>query len=95
MAETKIDKRKFNRGHPGSGRKPKAEEELLKRFTTEAMVEVFGSMEGFFIHLATEAKESFPHLRLLMEYRFGRPKETKDITLEGVEVTIKRPEDWN
>ncbi len=35
--------------------------------------------EKAFEHIAEQAKESFPHLKLLFEYAYGKPKESKQI----------------
>lgn len=59
----------------GAGRKPKAEEEKIASFALKAMVDVFGSEEKAWEALSKQAKASFPHLKLLFEYRYGKPKE--------------------
>lgn len=68
---------------PGAGRKPKAEEDKIRRFSINAMTKVFGSEEAMWDHVAQQAQESFPHLKLLFEYTYGKPKETKEVTLAG------------
>lgn len=73
-----MDNRKFNKGtigNRGGGRKPKAEEERIIKLSTDAIIKIFGSEEKYWEHLAKESKESFSHLRLLHEYRYGKPKE--------------------
>ncbi len=57
----------------GAGRPTKAEE---KR--------VFGTEQKAWDTLADEAKISFPHRKLLMEYAYGKPKELKDIDINAV-----------
>ena len=73
------DKRKYNGGHSTkgrAGRPPKDEEQKVVRLGTEAIIKVYGSLQDYFIHIAKESKDSFPHLKLLQEYVFGKPKET-------------------
>lgn len=60
---------------PGAGRKRKADEEKVRRLGENAIIEVYGSLEKYYIHIAKESKESYPHLKLLQEYVFGKPKE--------------------
>lgn len=59
----------------GAGRKRKVDEEKVRRLGEDAIIEVYGSLEKYYKHIATEAKESFPHLKLLQEYVFGKPTE--------------------
>lgn len=56
----------------GAGRKRKADEEQIRRLGENAIIEVYGSIEKYYEHIATESKESFPHLKLLQEYVFGK-----------------------
>ena len=67
-----------NRGgkREGSGRKSKADEEKVRRLGINAIIDVYGSVEDYYKHIAKESKDSFPHLKLLQEYVFGKPKET-------------------
>ena len=67
-----------NRGgaREGAGRKTKAEELKVQRLGLDAIESVYGSVEKYYIHIAKESKDSFPHLKLLQEYVFGKPKET-------------------
>jgi hypothetical protein len=45
----------------------------------EAIVDCFGGEQELFLHLAIEAKNgSFKHLKLLMEYAYGKPSEQKE-----------------
>lgn len=74
MESGKIDKRKFNKGAPNSGRKPKSEEialiEALTPYDDIARAQLIkGVKEG-----------SYNHLRLFYEYRYGKPKQMIDIT---------------
>ncbi len=75
----------------GAGRKTKAEEEKIKNFALNAMVEVFGSEEEAWKSLSTQAKDSFPHLKLLFEYKYGKPKERVEHS-GGVNIPITS---WN
>ena len=58
-----------------AGRKRKADEEKIKRLGEDAIIKVYGSIEKYYEHIAKEAKQSFPHLKLLQEYVFGKPTE--------------------
>tara|TARA_R110002167_G_scaffold356504_1_gene571342 strand:+ start:28 stop:342 length:315 start_codon:yes stop_codon:yes gene_type:complete len=60
----------------GAGRKPKAKEEQVRRLGIDAISKIYGSLDEYYEHIATESKQSFPHLKLLQEYVFGKPKET-------------------
>ena len=76
------DKRKDNGGaRKGAGRPSKADELKVVKLGTEAIIRVYGSIDEYYDHIATESKESFPHLRLLQEYVFGKPKETIETTV--------------
>ena len=70
---------------PGAGRPPKDEEDKAKRLTIGALVAQFGSEEDAFAHAAmkaaTDERDGYRYFRLLVEYGYGKPKETKDITL--------------
>jgi hypothetical protein len=63
----------------GQGRKSKAKEEQVRRLGLNAIAEVYGSVEKYYIHIARESQESFPHLKLLQEYVFGKPKEIVEV----------------
>ena len=81
-----MDKRKLNGGaREGAGRKPKADEDKVRKLCEGAIVEVYGSVKDYYKHLAKESKDSYPHLKLLMEYYVGKPKETKDITINEIQ----------
>jgi len=71
-----VDKRKFNGGNKNAGRKSKAEELKVRKLGIDAITEIYGSVEKYYQHIAKESKDSFPHLKLLQEYVFGKPKET-------------------
>ncbi|MCW5516153.1 hypothetical protein [Muriicola sp. Z0-33] len=76
------DGRSNNGGHSTkgyAGRKPKADEDRIRGLSINALQEVFGSEEKAFEHIASMARESFPHLKLLLEYAYGKPMESKQI----------------
>ncbi len=77
---SKIDKRKFNGGHKNSGRKPKATElaliEKLSVYDEVAQEELFKLIKG----------GNYKAIQLFYAYRYGKPKETKD-----VKITSEQP----
>ena len=74
---------KSNRGgaRKGAGRKTKADENRVRTLSINAMKVIFGSEEKAFEHIAELAQESYPHLKMLFEYGYGKPKETKDVNI--------------
>lgn len=60
---------------PNAGRKRKADEEKIRRLGETAIVSVYGSIEKYYEFIAKQSKQSFPHLKLLQEYVFGKPTE--------------------
>jgi hypothetical protein len=64
----------------GAGRPPKDEENKAKRLSVNALIAEFGSEEEALIHCARMAKEgdkqSYNYFKLLIEYAYGKPKET-------------------
>jgi len=82
-----MGKLKDNGGkREGAGRKSKAEELKLVELGTNAIEAVYGSQDKYWEHIAKESKDSMPHLKLLSEYVYGKPKESKDIKIESVPV---------
>ncbi|SKB35117.1 hypothetical protein [Maribacter arcticus] len=84
-----MDGRKFNGGHSTkgyAGRKPKADEDRIRTLSINSLESIFGSEEKAFEHIATKAKDSFPHLKLLLEYAYGKPKESVEL-----ETPIEQP----
>lgn len=77
MAE---DGRRNNGGNKNAGRKPKEEEQKIRKLGIDAIVKIYGSVEEYYEHIAKQSKDSFNHLRLLQEYVFGKPKESLDLT---------------
>ena len=68
---------------PGAGRKSKEDEDRIRDLCLSALESVYGSEEKAFIYIAEKSKESFPHLKLLFEYRYGKPKDIKNINLQA------------
>ena len=56
----------------GAGRKTKAEELKVQKLGISAIENIYGSVDLYYEHLAKESRESFPHLKLLHEYVFGK-----------------------
>lgn len=82
-----MDKRKDNGGaREGAGRKPKAEELSLIKLGKDAIIDVYGSEEDYWRHIAKSSKESLPHLKILSEYVYGKPKESKSIELTTIPI---------
>jgi hypothetical protein len=53
----------------------KAKKDRVHIYALNAMREVFGSEEKAWESLAEKAKDSFPHLKLLFEYKYGKPED--------------------
>lgn len=79
------DGRKNNGGaRKGAGRPSKAKEEHVRRLGLNAIEKIYGSVDKYYEHIAKESMQSFPHLKLLQEYVFGKPKEVIEVqTDEG------------
>ena len=59
-------------------------------YALNAMKEVFGSEEDAWRNLAEQAKDSFPHMKLLFEYKYGKAGETIEETKsKKVDINIK------
>jgi hypothetical protein len=71
-----MDKRKFNGGaREGAGRKPKADEiKLIEKLTPLDDLAFEKLKEGI-------ESGSFPHLKLFHDYRWGKPTDFKQITI--------------
>ena len=69
----------------GAGRPTKAKEEQVRRLGLNAIEKVYGSIEEYYEFIAKESKDSFPHLKLLQEYVFGKPKEIIEVKTEEVD----------
>ena len=54
----------------------KAKKERISSYAIHAMKETFGTEKGAFLELAKQAKEgSFPHMKLFLEYAYGKPED--------------------
>ena len=53
------------------------------------MSKVFGSEEEAWESLAEQAKQSFPHLKLLFEYKYGKPIDAPEEKQQKVNINIK------
>ena len=53
----------------------KAKRDRVNIYALNAMKQVFGSEEAAWESLAEKAKDSFPHLKLLFEYKYGKPED--------------------
>jgi len=78
-----MDRRKGNKGTIGNkgGRPPKADEDRIRKLSISALESIYGSEAKAFEYIAEQSKESFPHLRLILEYAYGKPKDLKDISV--------------
>ena len=74
------DKRKFNKGHAGSGRKSKADEQNL--------IEKLSPLEEQAFIKLSEAIDSGKDwaIKMFFEYMFGKPKQQTDITSMGEKI---------
>ena len=52
-----------------------AKKEQISSYALKAMRKVFGSEDEAWMHLAEQAKDSFAHMNLLWQYRYGKPGE--------------------
>jgi hypothetical protein len=70
-----MDKRKFNGGNKNAGRKPKSEEvALIEKLTPLEPLAFDALKEGL-------SKGDFKYVQLFYNYYAGKPRETKDITI--------------
>ncbi len=77
-----MDGRQNNGGHSTrgfAGRKPKEDENRIRTLSINALESIYGSEQNAFEHIAELAKDSFPHLKLLMGYAYGKPRITQEI----------------
>lgn len=61
---------------PNAGRKTKAEELHLSAYAKDAIKVKFGSEQAFWEHIAGKSRDSIQHLKLLLEYAFGKPEQS-------------------
>lgn len=67
----------------GQGRPRKTANMDIGGMTLNAMKKAFGSEEKAWIEIAKLAKDgSVQHMRWLLEYRYGKPKEQQDIKID-------------
>lgn len=70
-----MDRRKFNGGNKNAGRKPKAEEvALIEKLTPLEPLAFAALMKGL-------ESGDFKYVQLFYNYYAGKPRETKDITI--------------
>ena len=55
----------------------KAKKDRISIYALNAMKEVFGSEQEAWQSLAEQAKDSFAHMNLLWQHRYGKPSEAK------------------
>lgn len=60
---------------PNAGRKTKAKELQLFAYAKDAITAKYGSEQAFWEHIADQSMESLPHLKLLVEYAYGKPQQ--------------------
>ena len=65
-----------------------AKKDRIGIYALNAMKEVFGSEEEAWAELAKQAKSSFAHMKLLFEYKYGKPTESVDYTSGGQKLDI-------
>ena len=65
-----------------------AKKDRIGVYALNAMKEVFGSEEEAWAELAKQAKNSFAHMKLLFEYKYGKPTESVDYTSGGQKLDI-------
>ena len=89
-----ADRRKNNGGHSTkgkAGRKPKVEEERVLQLSKQAIIDSFGSESKLWKSIADKAPDDFRYMKLLIEYRFGKPKETVE---NKINVASIDPIEW-
>lgn len=85
-----ADGRRNNGGHSTkgvAGRKSKAEELKVSAYATDAIKAEYGSIEAFWEFLAGQSRESKDHLKMLVEYAFGKAPDKVDVTSDGDKIT--------
>jgi len=73
-------------GNSMSGRKPKATNLALVKLGTDAIEHAYGSQEKYWEHIAEQSKSSMPHLKLLTEQVYGKPREMQDIKIQNAPI---------
>lgn len=81
----KVDGRSKNGGHSTkgrAGRPPKITEKKLRNFAVSAIKKAYGSEDKMWLEVAKQAKDSFPHMKMLLEFTYGKPKEQKEVNVK-------------
>jgi hypothetical protein len=82
-----VDGRKQNGGkRPGSGRKPKADEDQAKALCIAAIEKKYGSIEKGLINLLESGETGL--IKFVFEHAIGKPKENVDLGLTEDTVNI-------
>lgn len=68
--------RAIQRELKGLDRTNKAKKERVTAEATKGVIDVYGSKQEFWKHIAEQSKDSFNHLKLLMEYMEGKPTDS-------------------
>ena len=80
-----MDKRQFNGGHKTAGRKPKDQElKIIESLDANINTDIAFKKLSELIELG-----NLQAIKLYLEYRYGKPKETKDITTTGENMIFK------
>lgn len=78
---------------PGSGRKPKADEEKVRGLAVSAIEKTHGSLEEGFTKLLTSGEPSL--IKFVWEHAVGKPREKLDLDLDnpfpGPAIIINAP----
>lgn len=66
----------------GQGRPPKVKEKETNELTLRALKKAFGSEEKAWVFVAQQAaKGNFNYVKMLWEYRYGKPKEQQNLNV--------------
>ena len=52
-----------------------AKKDRIQLSALNAIVKEYGSEQDFWNFVASQSKDSFPHLKMLMEYKYGKPED--------------------
>jgi hypothetical protein len=64
------------------GRKSKAKELKAYEYGKEAIISAYGTEQAFWLMIAEKATDSHQHLKLLMEYTYGRSPQAIEVKTE-------------
>jgi hypothetical protein len=80
----KVDGRKFNGGHPNSGRKPKADEITMIQLmdATKAPAEVWVKLAELV------GKGDSQAIKTWLSYRYGQPKQQIDVSTDSASIVV-------